>query len=88
MKFMVGYRRGEYEAEDIDDFVDRWHTTETRGSLPSYLGMTFAEYTAWVEGRKSLEDMKDVRHSVPPPRPGLIGRILGWLLVRICGLPG
>lgn len=84
---MVGYRHGEYKAEDIDDFVDRWHMADTSESLPSFLGMTFAEYAAWVEGRKRLADMKDVLHSVPPPRPGLIGRIMCWLIARVCGLP-
>lgn len=34
--------------DDIDDFVEAWHTKKPSRSLHQYLGMTKSEYTLWV----------------------------------------
>jgi hypothetical protein len=40
--------RGEASLDEIDDFIDRWHGSDTQQSLASYLGMTDDEYAAWL----------------------------------------
>lgn len=85
MKFMTGLRRGAYKPKDIDRFIGEWHQTDTEVSLPSYLGMSFQEYAAWVEGKVELSDM--VKASPRPSAPGLFARAVAWLLARVCGLP-
>lgn len=87
LKFMVGLRRGLYKAEDIDDHVDAWHASTSEESLPSYLGMTYEEYSAWVEQRVTLSALKDNMHGpVLQPRPSLCIRVLAWLMTKL--LPG
>lgn len=46
---------GEALPDEIDDHVDRWHAGEGQGiSLAEYLGLTDAEYKAWVEDPEAL----------------------------------
>ena len=40
--------RGEAKLDEIDDFVDRWHSVDTKQSLASFLGMNDEEYAAWL----------------------------------------
>lgn len=35
--------------EQIDDYVEQWHETDTELSVYDYLGMTEEEYFLWVE---------------------------------------
>ena len=35
--------------EQIDDYVEKWHETDTNSSIYEYLGMTEEEYFLWVE---------------------------------------
>jgi hypothetical protein len=87
MKFMVGLRRGEYRTDEIDDFVDRWHTSDCEEALSSYLGMTYEEYAAWVEQRLKLEDLAGKQHAfAPPPQPSLLFRLFLWAISKL--LPG
>lgn len=46
--------QGEVDLEDIDDFVDRWHESDSTHSLPQYLGMNEEEYSVWVEKPAAL----------------------------------
>jgi hypothetical protein len=89
MKFMTGLRDGRYKPSDVDKFIGEWHNGSTPESLPSHLGMTFTEYTAWVEGKVELEDLakRPGYTTIYPPRPSLFARMIGWLVERICGLP-
>lgn len=55
--FMDLYGLGRVTADDIDDFVDRWHEAaaiEHCVSLPDYLGMTPSQYEDWVRNPASL----------------------------------
>lgn len=46
---------GDVLPSEIDDFVDRWHEHDTGvSSLHDYLGMTWEEYSYWVEKPTSL----------------------------------
>jgi hypothetical protein len=39
---------GEVLLEEIDDFVERWHSGHSELPLHSFLGMTRSEYSLWV----------------------------------------
>ena len=45
---------GDARADDIDDFVDRWHDGDATCSLAEFLGMSHDEYALWVEKPASL----------------------------------
>jgi hypothetical protein len=65
MPFFDLYSRGEAQAEDIDDYVDRWHDNADAQaatlSLHEYLGLTKAEYDHWVQAPGSLPDILRTR---------------------------
>jgi hypothetical protein len=57
-------------VDDVDDYVDRWHETESDAPLHDYLGMSESEYSLWVAEASALpfivvahqqhRDVKDV----------------------------
>lgn len=61
MKFVDQYIRGDVNAEQVDDFIDRWHEGETGCSLPEYLGLAVDEFAAWIVGSLSLDDLLSPR---------------------------
>jgi len=64
------FSRGEAEADDIDDYVDRWHEGADEHArvmtLHDYLGLTKAEYNRWVQAPSSLPDILAERGALPP----------------------
>ena len=49
--FLDLYLQNKVRLEDIDDYVDIWHTDISIGkSLHEYLGMSWEEYAGYVEG--------------------------------------
>lgn len=40
--------RGEVLPEEIDDFIEAWHNSDSDLELHEYLGMSWDEYSAWV----------------------------------------
>ena len=42
--------KGVVLTEEIDDFVDSWHSSDSEQALHEFLGMTQEEYAAWVDG--------------------------------------
>ena len=65
MPFVDLYSRGEVQADDIDDYVDRWHDSAderaTALTLHEYLGLTKAEYDRWVQVPGSLPEILRTR---------------------------
>jgi hypothetical protein len=62
--FMELYRSGSVAADDIDDFIDRWHDQPRGGDARSvpiseFLGMTRAEHEAWVHDASVLRRWRD-----------------------------
>lgn len=45
---------GDVDAAEIDDFVERWHDSDTAHELHDFLGMTWREYQLWAERSESL----------------------------------
>ncbi len=39
---------GEAMLDEIDDYVDLWHESDTENELHAFLGMTENEYAYWV----------------------------------------
>jgi len=50
---------GEAYAEDIDNFVDLWYSSEAGHgkTLREYLGFTIEEYVAWIKDADALIDI-------------------------------
>jgi hypothetical protein len=52
------FSRGEVGADEINDYVDRWHEGADGYAqvmtLHDYLGLTKAEYDRWVQAPSSL----------------------------------
>lgn len=46
---------GTATADEIDDYVDRWHDGHGPGTLPETLGMTDEEYNMWVMRPETLD---------------------------------
>ena len=65
--FLDLYSRGEASADDIDDFVDRWHDAQEPWAkdleLYEYLGMTHEEYKVWLCDPLALPAILDARRS-------------------------
>lgn len=61
--FMEKFRAHECEADDVDDYVDIWHSSpksETR-SLHEFLGMTWTEYKDFVFDHYALNKMREAK---------------------------
>jgi hypothetical protein len=56
--FFDRFGRGEIAAEQIDDYVDRWHDGSEKWAkqmpLHEYLGLTWPEYQGWVRDAGAL----------------------------------
>jgi len=61
--FIDRVRSGESEIDDIDDFVELWHTGTSNKTLGEILGMSIPEYCAWVLNSNSLSKIIDSRKS-------------------------
>lgn len=40
--------KGELLCDDIDDYIDAWHDSDSNLEIYEYLGMTQREYRMWV----------------------------------------
>lgn len=52
--------KGRAKPEDIDDYVDKWHTHNSPllvTTLHEFLGMTKKEYIAWVNDDSKLKEI-------------------------------
>jgi hypothetical protein len=65
MPFFELYCQGKAQADDIDDYVDRWHDGSDKHaqntSLHDYLGLMRADYDRWVQAPTSLADILAAR---------------------------
>lgn len=69
---------GELLLEDIDDFIDEWHESDSAEEIYDYLGMSQQEYRLWVHDpdmlpfivtarsqRRSIDDVLADIHDLP-----------------------
>ena len=40
---------GQALLDEIDDYIDQWHTGNSDVPLHTYLGMSWEEYAAWIK---------------------------------------
>lgn len=43
--------------DDIDDFVDEWHKSDSKEPLHEYLGLSFEEYKIWIQNHYILKNI-------------------------------
>lgn len=48
---------GKLSLDDIDDFIDIWHNSDTNINLHEFLGMTVEEYSNWVHNPDILSSI-------------------------------
>ena len=53
--FVQDYLAGKAVADDIDEYVGKWHLGESELSLIAFLGLTDWEYAEWVFSHSSLQ---------------------------------
>lgn len=57
--FLSEYLAGNATLEDIDDYIEIWHTDPVGEgiSIHDFLGMTWNEYVLWITNPKALKDI-------------------------------
>ncbi|MBY7869258.1 hypothetical protein KW409_20360 [Vibrio fluvialis] len=60
-KFIDLCMQGHALPDDIDDFVDEWHDSNSEVSLSEYLGMSSDEYESWVHAPDTLHSIITAR---------------------------
>ncbi len=49
--------QGKTLLEDIDDYIDSWHESDSSKPLHDFLGMTLKEYSLWVSDHDLLTNI-------------------------------
>ncbi|EJY0885080.1 hypothetical protein OE987_003736 [Vibrio cholerae] len=60
-KFIELCVQGHVLPDDIDDFVDEWHDSDSEVSLSEYLGMSSDEYESWMHAPDTLDSIITAR---------------------------
>ena len=55
--FVDDWKAGIAQPDQIDDYVDRWHTSNSTLSLAAFLGLTSDQYTRWLEKPEQLHQI-------------------------------
>jgi len=56
--------KGEASPEDVDDYIDQWHTNCEDGvSLHAFLGLSWNEYIRFAEDSEILEEIIERRRA-------------------------
>lgn len=58
--YLQDYIDGIIKYDDIDDYIDKWHDSESILPLHEYLGITEGEYTLFVMDYQSLQRTVDL----------------------------
>jgi hypothetical protein len=59
---------GQVLSDEIEDFVEAWHASESSLDIHEYLGMTFDEYSLWVSDPDAIDTILTARHTERPLR--------------------
>lgn len=65
-KFIDLCLAGHALPEDIDDFVDQWHDSDSTLPLSEYLGMSSDEYESWLHAPDTLNSIITARVTKVP----------------------
>lgn len=57
--FVQLYQKGLVNADEIDDYIDCWHTQSPRTShdLAEFLGLTPSQYSRWLKTPEQLDEI-------------------------------
>lgn len=55
--FIEDCLNGKATAKDVYDYVDKWHSSNSKLSLHNFLGITTQEYVQWVKDENILDDL-------------------------------
>lgn len=61
--FMDLALQGRILSDEIEDFVGRWHDSESNVEIYEFLGLTFQEYSLWVSDPDNIDLIIYARHS-------------------------
>lgn len=71
----VGHLVAGADPGDIDDWVERWHGSDTGMELHEFLGMTREEYANWASAPDALEHIVAIRRLVDAARLALTAAV-------------
>mgnify|MGYP000756431978 CR=1 FL=1 len=54
---------GKTKLDEIDDYVEKWHNSDSHCSVSEYLGMTEEEYFLWTEDNSNLKYIVPVSYT-------------------------
>lgn len=58
--------RGDAMSDEIEDFVEAWHGSESNEEIYDFLGMTWEEYSLWMTDPDFIELIIYARRSQRP----------------------
>ena len=64
--FMSLALRGEVLSDEIEDFVETWHKSESELEIHEFLGMDLEEYTLWASDPDTIDLILSARHVGKP----------------------
>lgn len=66
--FMTLALNGQVLADEIEDFLEAWHASDSPGDAHEFLGMTFEEYSLWASDPDAIDLILSARHFHKPLR--------------------
>jgi len=63
--------RGDVMSDEIEDFVGRWHESESDQEIYEYLGMTWDEYSLWMTNPDYIDLIIAARRDERPLREAI-----------------
>jgi hypothetical protein len=64
--FMAQLLAGDAACEEVDDYIEAWHSSDSSYDLYVYLGFSEHEYNDFVSGKTTAQDIKDFRLKYQP----------------------
>jgi hypothetical protein len=61
--FMSLALNGYVLPDEVEDFIEAWHASDSNLEVHEYLGMHFSEYSLWVSDPDSINIIIAARHS-------------------------
>lgn len=66
LTFMGLYLNGQASSQEIDDYVDKWHTNPGMQEIYEFLGMSEEEYSLWLRDPDALPYIARARKEARP----------------------
>ena len=60
--FMTLALSGRVISDEIEDFVEAWHESDSMDELHVFLGMKFEEYSLWASDPDTIDVILSARH--------------------------